>query len=86
MASSQGHIDIVSLLIAHNADINTQDDNGQTALHCAVRHGIEDIVELLITHKADIHATNNNGQTALKIALQKNYEDIVQLLKNAGTH
>jgi hypothetical protein len=48
VASSEGHRDIVALLIEHGADVNLRDSSGHTALYWARAKGNEDISQLLV--------------------------------------
>ncbi|XP_052461172.1 acyl-CoA-binding domain-containing protein 6-like [Carassius gibelio] len=45
-ACNPGHKHLVSLLLQNNADINSQDDEGQTALHYASACEFAEVVEL----------------------------------------
>ena len=46
-AASQGHADVVRLLIVRNADVNATDSKSDNALGAATRAGHETVVELL---------------------------------------
>ena len=48
LAVSHGRRDMVKLLLDCGADINSQDDDGSTALMCACEHGHADIVKVLL--------------------------------------
>ena len=37
LATSQGHWSVAELLISHNADISSTDEDGDTALHIAIK-------------------------------------------------
>lgn len=39
LAASEGHTQVVALLVAHGADINAQDENGFT-VRCSVLHAL----------------------------------------------
>ncbi len=52
-ASSGGAADIVSMLIAYKAHVNTHNNNGLTPLHKAVIHTHDNIMQLLVNHKAN---------------------------------
>ncbi|MBO5997135.1 MAG: ankyrin repeat domain-containing protein [Alphaproteobacteria bacterium] len=63
-----GNTEEVLFLIENGADINAQDEYGDTALHCAVASGRSEPVELLIKHCAKLDIQNNRGFTPLMTA------------------
>jgi ankyrin repeat protein len=70
-------VDLVSLLVDHGADVNTQDDKGFTALHhvktyddnfypgFSYQYLSVDIAELPLDHGVDVDARDAEGKTAL---------------------
>jgi ankyrin repeat protein len=62
-------IDTLNALIEGGANVNTQDQQGRTALHGAVRKGWTEVIQLLVDHGADIDLGDNNGLTPLDYAL-----------------
>ncbi|KAJ5764508.1 hypothetical protein N7533_003189 [Penicillium manginii] len=52
-ASSNGHADVVLLLLQDGVDANATDNMGYTALHRAVYNGHGKVVRLLVEHGAD---------------------------------
>ncbi|ESO91715.1 hypothetical protein LOTGIDRAFT_163446, partial [Lottia gigantea] len=58
MASQSGHVDIVNLLLAKSAEVNTQSQFDYTALLYASLRGHVDIVKTLLEIGADVNATN----------------------------
>ncbi|KAJ9658996.1 hypothetical protein H2198_003425 [Neophaeococcomyces mojaviensis] len=79
-AASQGHEELVRLLLAHKADINAKSEDGWTALHEAALRGHEAVVRLLLAHKADVNAKAKHGGTALHGAALGGHEAVVRLL------
>ena len=68
LAAGEGHKEIVELLIAKGANVNTKTDEGSTPLHSATANEHENIAELLIEKGADVNAKDNKGRTALHCA------------------
>ena len=62
-ASSLGHAETTALLLEAGADIDTQEQNGITALMLASLGGHTEIVRMLLEHGADIDVTDNEGMT-----------------------
>jgi ankyrin repeat protein len=76
--------EIVKLLLEAGANVNTQDEIGQTPLHYATREGRKDIVELLLNAGADVKRTNKFGHTALTIAINNKYDEVAKELVLQG--
>ena len=86
---------MVQFLVNKGCDINKiskqcgchgHDTVSESALHIAVRKGIEnkEIIECLLQHGADIHMRNSNQETPLMVAssLGKLHENLVVYLIN----
>ena len=58
---------IFEILLEHGADINSQDDKGNTILMDAISYFQADIVKFLLTKKIDVKIKNNKNETALDI-------------------
>ena len=56
------------------------EQNGETALHTAVRTTDLKVVTVLSKHRADASIKNKKGETALTIAKDNNDADIIELL------
>ena len=82
-AASCGHIGIVKILVDRGANINSQDNHGNTALmriiQCYNHREFEcyyhDIFIYLIEKGADIHVKNNENQTALLHSADSGYPE-----------
>jgi ankyrin repeat protein len=67
-----------------NADVNTIDSNGWTALHHAAYNGDLQAVEMLTNQGANINAFSNQFKTPLHFAAMNNHENIVGFLMQQG--
>ena len=84
MACRNGHADIATLLIKHNADMELADTSDNTPLHHAAAYGWLECVQLLLKYGANPCPENAWKTTPLTIALQKNHIAIVkELLKTS---
>lgn len=78
------------LLIDAGADINAQDNDGNTALilicqRCDYYNNeYTDTVKLLIKAGTDVNIQNNDGETALLKAIRFGHKEIVELLLKSG--
>jgi hypothetical protein len=87
-AASNGHDDVVSLLLEHYAYIDAESPNGTTPIMMAARGGHIMTVKLLLDEGADATLKNGAGLTAIDFARSGNHQDIVEgltyRLKKAG--
>jgi len=67
-----------------SADIDTKDEDGNTAVHLAVAHNQIRILEYLIDRDVNIDGQNRQKRTPLHIACYKGYGEITHLLVEAG--
>lgn len=82
IAVIRGNIRVVRELIKNKADLDIQDDTGETALIFAIQNKNEEIVKLLIESGADIRLKNIFGETAYNIAKKYNLSpEIIDMLK-----
>jgi len=83
-----GSASLMTLLLAHNADKNTQNVNGLSPLQTAVTAGNISAATALLTEKADPNERNNKGETALHLLADQGDQDtapsFVTLLMNHG--
>jgi hypothetical protein len=64
-AVEHSHVEAVSALLAHGADVNLKDGNEQTALYLLGPHDRE-ICALLLEHGADVNVRDRHGKTPLE--------------------
>jgi ankyrin repeat protein len=80
LAVSNGHIDIVRLLMDHNANVATVDSDGQTALHQAAFGGDEKIVKQLVGENGPRESIDGKGRTPLSLATSRGNIEVVKEL------
>ncbi|KAI6170524.1 Suppressor of tumorigenicity 14 protein-like protein [Aphelenchoides bicaudatus] len=79
IAASEGHCDIISLLLDNDADVNalanfnndSTDSPSVSALYWAAENGSVECVRILLDNGAKIDHQDNYGETALHIASQE---------------
>jgi hypothetical protein len=98
VATAEGHLDVVKLLIGRGAEVNARTGfEGATALMYAAWAGTDplwgtnhyrrtfaDIIRLLIDKGADVNARDSLGYSALMIASFCGHQNIVELLLDEG--
>uniref|UniRef100_A0A8C3XXL1 Ankyrin repeat and SOCS box containing 10 n=1 Tax=Catharus ustulatus TaxID=91951 RepID=A0A8C3XXL1_CATUS len=69
LCKSSDSIECVRQLLQHGASVNSQtEEENDTALHVASRHGLAEHVQLLLHHGAELEVKNKEGQTPLNAA------------------
>ena len=63
--------------------VSDQDDDGNTPLHSAVKHGDRAFVGLLVTADCEIEVVNKNNKSAVDIAHENGHVHIVKYLKDS---
>jgi len=66
-AADRGNADMVQILLKYGADVNAQDDEGQTALHYACSIGYESVIQILLKSSADKAISDNEGLKPLDV-------------------
>ncbi|KAK1840600.1 Ankyrin repeat domain-containing protein 50-like protein 3 [Colletotrichum chrysophilum] len=82
--SSEGHDNIVRMLLDKGADVNAQGGRYGNALQAASFKGHDKIVQMLLDKDADVNAQGGDYVNALYIASEEGHDDIVQMLLNKG--
>jgi len=75
------------MLMGNGAEINTENQRGQTSLHYACVFRNKEIAEMLLDAGADANAKDNDGYTPLGLALSPKgapAKDIIELLLAKG--
>jgi ankyrin repeat protein len=86
MLAVKGMVDtgIVTMLLAHGAQINTYDRDGLNALYYAVSDHKLKVMRLLIQAGANVNVSGVLGETPLCKAIEINHEKAAALLRAAG--
>lgn len=72
-------------LLMGGAEVNTQDNAGQTPLHTAARFNARETAEVLLNQHADANFQDNAGQTPLHIAALYKANQVAELLLRQGS-
>ena len=67
VASQNGHLEIVELLLKKCAEVNKAMNEGNTSIHYASCHHHLDVVNALLDAKANFFLKNNKGSTPLDL-------------------
>lgn len=78
-AASAGHVEIIKLLITHQADVNAQSSTGNTPLMYACAAGHVDSVKALLAAGAAIEDHNENGHTPLMEAASAGHVEVAKV-------
>lgn len=68
-AAENGHLDLVRVLLEHNASPNSASIDGESALHAAAAAAQPAIVDLLLRNRADVAQTDARRVTPLRCAI-----------------
>ena len=84
----EGHMNVIKLLLAHGADINSLAADNSTPLHIALQQGHLEIANLLLNSGAEVNSQEQSGLTPLHLAAYKGRLDIFHILleRNADVH
>ena len=86
-AAYHGRKDAVASLLDHGADINAQDNTGETPLMAARfgNHQFLDVVDILLLRGADLNLTNTDGDTALSLATSEGRLEVAKRISDVAT-
>ncbi len=76
LSSFWGQLPIMRSLLEKGADLNQQDEIGDTALHKAIKNGFDDAAKILIRAGADLLIENADEQTPVEVATTLNRSEI----------
>ena len=81
VACLQGHTEVVTTLLAANADVDQTNNDGATPLLVACGNGHIEVITALLAANADVnHAESTHGGTSLQIASADGKAEVVRML------
>ena len=83
-AVSNGHSEVLKVLLRHNGDVNSRANSGYTPLHLAASSGHVDCVRVLLDNEANIANTDEYGKTPIQTAELSSKHGVVKVLRSAG--
>ncbi|KAJ5712190.1 hypothetical protein N7493_008658 [Penicillium malachiteum] len=84
LASLNGYVNVVQLLVEKGAEINAQGGFYGNALQAASSEGHDKVVQLLVEKGAEINAQGGRYGNALQAASYRGHDKVVQLLVEKG--
>ena len=81
VASRNGDVEMVKLLIEHGATVDRSSNDELTPLHVAATLGKKEVVEILLQGGAKVNEENRDGITALDLASCHGNAEVVALLE-----
>jgi hypothetical protein len=84
LATLDGRLDILKMLISHGADVNGRQGRGYTPVHAAVAKENREIIRYLLDHGADINAAHDTLGTPLQFAKRFRIPSMVEYLQQHG--
>ena len=84
IACGKGHLDVVTLLLAANADVDNSTAGGATPLNIASETNHPEIVTALLAANANVNMADDEGVTPLYMASQQGHTEIVEKLLAAN--
>ncbi len=83
-AAAQGDSALIARLLAQGADVNGQDEQGNTPIHYAADQNRTEAISLLVEAGADLNARQKRGTTALHHVIAVDNPDMVRFLLEQG--
>ena len=83
-AAHSGEYDHISFLINRGANVNAQDEFGNTGIICASERGYDAIVQMLVAAGGSVNVPNNDGDRPLDLARHAKHQSTIDLLLGLG--
>ena len=78
--AAENDLDGAKRLLNLGEDVDSIDEEGNTALHYAAECGADSIVKYLVEKGADLNAVNDEGDTPLHKATISNFVPVIETL------
>ncbi|CAH1774233.1 unnamed protein product [Owenia fusiformis] len=79
VASEEGHLEIVKILLQNHARVDVFDEHGKAALHLAAENGHDEVADVLLLAKAFVNAKSKLGISPLHLAAQNGFNKLIKL-------
>lgn len=79
-AAAGRHLEVVRLLLANGADVNTEQQGGFTALHAAAQNGQLEMIQLLLASGARVDALTFERKSPADLARDRGHAEALNLL------
>ena len=86
IAAASGNLQIMAILFKAGANINAQNNVGDTPLDLAAQHDQFEAVKLLFEIKARVNDQDKNGMTALMFAAKTGDVEMIRYMLGAGAN
>jgi hypothetical protein len=86
LAASHEHLDVLSCLLEHGAEVDKADNRKSTPLSMAASVGSLAVVSCLLKSKADVNHADIQARSPLFLAAQRGYLSVVRCLLNHGAN
>ncbi|CAM4512454.1 unnamed protein product [Caretta caretta] len=73
---------VAEMLLKSGADVNVEQENGETAMHIAARHGNLRMIKALIEEGGELTSQSKAGECPLHIAVQHSHLPVVEEILN----
>ena len=83
-ASSVGHIEAMTILLKHGADVNKRDVNDWSPIHSAAADGQLDAMKILLENGAHADQVNRTGYRPIHLATETGQTEAIKMLLDVG--
>ncbi|KAL3122323.1 hypothetical protein niasHT_000542 [Heterodera trifolii] len=80
-ASGRGHVDVVTFLVEHGADLDHTDMDGYSALMCAVKNRRTEMARHLVTIGANTDQIGTDGKRARDLAEESGLAEMIDIFR-----